>query len=133
MMENKKVIRHLDAPRTFGEWLHRYRFTIARRFVQFCILLAFIGTFRFGWKVLGHPYPYLPLIYQSQSSSLILRKLFIFHGTLCPLYLPARHQTSLIHHILCIFPRSFLSGFCDQFRKRCKCISHLLPFCQKFI
>ena len=47
MMENKKVIRHLDAPRTFGEWLHRYRFTIARRFVQFCILLAFIGTFRF--------------------------------------------------------------------------------------
>mgnify|MGYP000012727704 CR=1 FL=1 len=43
MMENKKVIRHLDAPRTFGEWLHRYRFTIARRFVQFCILLAFIG------------------------------------------------------------------------------------------
>lgn len=54
-MENKKVIRHLDAPRTFGEWLHRYRFTIARRFVQFCILLAFIGTFRFGWKVLGHP------------------------------------------------------------------------------
>ncbi|MFR5428035.1 MAG: hypothetical protein ACLTHV_02995 [Parasutterella excrementihominis] len=46
MMENKKVIRHLDAPRTFGEWLHRYRFTIARRFVQFCILLAFIGTFR---------------------------------------------------------------------------------------
>lgn len=55
MMENKKVIRHLDAPRTFGEWLHRYRFTIARRFVQFCILLAFIGTFRFGWKVLGHP------------------------------------------------------------------------------
>ena len=40
MMENKKVIRHLDAPRTFGEWLHRYRFTIARRFVQFCILLA---------------------------------------------------------------------------------------------
>ena len=55
MMENKKVIRHLDAPRTFGEWLHRYRFTIARRFVQFCSLLAFIGTFRFGWKVLGHP------------------------------------------------------------------------------
>ena len=43
MMENKKVIRHLDAPRTFGEWLHRYRFTIARRFVQFCLSLIHIS------------------------------------------------------------------------------------------
>ena len=71
MMENKKVIRHLDAPRTFGEWLHRYRFTIARRFVQFCILLAFIGTFRFGWKVLGHPFLHLesltPFLWQIRS------------------------------------------------------------------
>ena len=54
-LKNGAPIIALNDSRTFGEWLHRYRFTIARRFVQFCILLAFIGTFRFGWKVLGHP------------------------------------------------------------------------------
>lgn len=52
-MEKKKLIRHLPKPRTFGEWLFRYRYTIARRFVQLSLLAAFIGTFRWGWQIAG--------------------------------------------------------------------------------
>ena len=52
---DKPSINIVDPDAFLGKIGDHYRFTIARRFVQFCILLAFIGTFRFGWKVLGHP------------------------------------------------------------------------------
>ncbi len=51
MTEKQKKIRHLSQPKTAAEWIYRLRFTIARRFVQFCLLAFFIGSARFGFKV----------------------------------------------------------------------------------
>lgn len=51
MTEKQKKIRHLSQPKTATEWIYRLRFTIARRFVQFCLLAFFIGSARFGFKV----------------------------------------------------------------------------------
>ena len=35
-------VRHLPRPTTLGGWLHRERFTLARRAVQFTVLLGFM-------------------------------------------------------------------------------------------
>jgi ferredoxin len=43
-------VRHLPRPTTLGGWLHRERFTLARRAVQFTVLLLFYGTLHAGWK-----------------------------------------------------------------------------------
>lgn len=55
MSKEKKVIRHLLPPKDFGEWLYRLRYTWARRIVQFALIAAFIGTFRWGWALFGKP------------------------------------------------------------------------------
>ena len=55
-MNKEKVIRHLSRPKTLAEWVYRLRFTIARRFVQFCVLGAFIGTFRYGFSLLDRKF-----------------------------------------------------------------------------
>ncbi len=62
-----KHIRHLEKPVTFGQWLHRYRFTIARRCCQLLLLILFIGTFRLGWSIMDKP-----LLSGDLSSSRIL-------------------------------------------------------------
>ncbi len=62
-----KPIRHLGKPATFGQWLYRYRFTIARRSCQFLLLILFIGTFRLGWSIMDKP-----LLSGDLSSSRIL-------------------------------------------------------------
>lgn len=48
-------VRHLPRPTTLGGWLHRERFTLARRAVQFTVLLLFYGTLHAGWKIGGQP------------------------------------------------------------------------------
>jgi ferredoxin-type protein NapH len=52
---NRGPVRHAAAPRTWRARLLRSRFTLARRTVQVLVLLAFIGTVRWGWKVAGQP------------------------------------------------------------------------------
>lgn len=47
----EKQIRHLPRPASLAEWLFRLRFTLARRAVQLLVLVLFIGTFRFAWKI----------------------------------------------------------------------------------
>jgi ferredoxin-type protein NapH len=42
-------------PVTLGGKLHAWRFLIARRLVQACVLLLFFGTAHWGWKLLGQP------------------------------------------------------------------------------
>ncbi len=51
----KREIRHLPPPANLKEWLYRVRFTLARRTVQFLLIVLFIGTFRFGWNFFGKP------------------------------------------------------------------------------
>ncbi|MCD8340319.1 MAG: quinol dehydrogenase ferredoxin subunit NapH [Burkholderiales bacterium] len=55
MKDKDRPIRHLPPPKTFGQWLYRYRYTWYRRICQFALLAAFIGTFRWGWEAFGHP------------------------------------------------------------------------------
>jgi ferredoxin-type protein NapH len=50
-----RAVRHLAPPRTLRERLARMRFTLARRTVQFAVLVAFLGTAHFGWTVFGAP------------------------------------------------------------------------------
>lgn len=49
------AVRHLPRPRTLAGWLHRERFTLARRALQFTVLLLFYGTLHAGWKLAGRP------------------------------------------------------------------------------
>ena len=55
MNKDRKIIRHLSKPASFGEWFYRMRFTVARRFIQLSILILFFGTLHFGWSFLGRP------------------------------------------------------------------------------
>jgi ferredoxin-type protein NapH len=48
-------VRHAGPPRTWRERLVRERFLIARRAVQVLVLVAFVGTVRWGWTVAGQP------------------------------------------------------------------------------
>lgn len=50
-----RAVRHLAPPRAPGAWLHRHRFTLARRTVQAAVLLAFFATAHWGAAVLGQP------------------------------------------------------------------------------
>jgi ferredoxin-type protein NapH len=52
---NGRPVRHFETPRTLGGRLRVLRFTIARRAVQFGVLLAFFGTLHWGWSVFGRP------------------------------------------------------------------------------
>jgi len=48
-------VRHFAAPATFAGKLHVQRFAIARRIVQFGVLLMFFGTLHWGWTLFGRP------------------------------------------------------------------------------
>lgn len=50
-----RVTRHFEPPRTLRGWLSVQRFTLARRAVQFGVLLAFYGTMHWGWTAFGRP------------------------------------------------------------------------------
>ena len=49
------TVRHFELPTSVSGRLRVWRFTIARRVLQFTVLLAFFGTLRWGWTVLGQP------------------------------------------------------------------------------
>jgi ferredoxin-type protein NapH len=48
-------VRHFEMPRTLAGKLRFLRFTLARRIVQFGILVAFFGTAHWGWTLAGQP------------------------------------------------------------------------------
>ena len=48
-------VRHFERPSSLGGRLRVLRFSIARRLVQFGVLLAFFGTLHWGWRLLGQP------------------------------------------------------------------------------
>ena len=50
-----KPVRHFVPPTTLGGRLRVLRFTLARRAVQFGVLLMFYGTLHWGWKIAGAP------------------------------------------------------------------------------
>lgn len=50
-----RPVRHRPPPTTLGARLHAWRFTIARRAVQVAVLVLFVGTARWGWKLFGQP------------------------------------------------------------------------------
>jgi ferredoxin-type protein NapH len=50
-----RPVRHFVMPASLAGRLRVWRFTIARRLVQFGVLLAFFGTLHWGWTVLGAP------------------------------------------------------------------------------
>lgn len=50
-----RPVRHFIAPTTFGGRLRVLRFSLARRAVQFGVLLMFFGTLHWGWTVFGQP------------------------------------------------------------------------------
>lgn len=52
---SSRTVRHFEMPVTLGGRLRYWRFTIARRLMQFVVLLAFFGTAHWGWTVLGRP------------------------------------------------------------------------------
>jgi ferredoxin-type protein NapH len=54
-MPGGRPVRHFEMPASFAGKLRVWRFTIARRAVQFGVLLAFFGTLHWGWTVLGAP------------------------------------------------------------------------------
>ncbi len=51
----RRPVRHLPPPVGAKQGLHRMRFGVARRMVQFSVLLLFYGTLHAGWTVLGAP------------------------------------------------------------------------------
>ena len=55
MTNPTKTIRHLEAPKTVREWLHRHRYSLCRHLTQVLVLLLFIGTARWGWSVADQP------------------------------------------------------------------------------
>jgi len=50
-----RPVRHFEMPTSLAGRLRVRRFAIARRAVQFGVLLAFFGTLHWGWTVLGAP------------------------------------------------------------------------------
>jgi ferredoxin-type protein NapH len=50
-----RPVRHFEMPASVGGRLRVLRFTIARRLVQFGVLLLFAGTLHWGWQALGAP------------------------------------------------------------------------------
>ena len=50
-----RPVRHFVPPTTLGGKLRVLRFELARRAVQFSVLLMFYGTLHWGWKVAGAP------------------------------------------------------------------------------
>jgi ferredoxin-type protein NapH len=50
-----RPIRHFQPPTTLAGRLHALRFAIARRVLQVAVLVMFVGTARWGWKVVGRP------------------------------------------------------------------------------
>jgi len=63
----KPEIRHLPPAKTWCERLHRNRFGFMRHLVQVLVLLAFVGTARWGWTFAGEK-----LLSGDLSSSLVL-------------------------------------------------------------
>ncbi len=54
-MTASRPVRHFEPPRTLRAWLFVHRYAIARRTLQFGVLLLFYGTLHWGWKVAGRP------------------------------------------------------------------------------
>jgi len=50
-----RPVRHFEMPASLAGKLRVRRFTIARRAVQFGVLLAFFGTLHWGWTALAQP------------------------------------------------------------------------------
>lgn len=50
-----RPVRHIELPASLTGKLRVWRFTIARRVVQFGVLLALFGTLHWGWTVFGRP------------------------------------------------------------------------------
>ena len=63
----KPEVHHLPPAKTWRERLHRNRFGLARHLVQVLVLLAFVGTARWGWTIAGEK-----LLSGDLSSSLVL-------------------------------------------------------------
>ncbi len=51
-----RTVRHFTMPSSLAGKVHAWRFHIARRIVQFAVILAFFGTAHWGWKLLGQPF-----------------------------------------------------------------------------
>jgi ferredoxin-type protein NapH len=51
----RRPVRHFEMPVSLAGKLRVWRFTIARRIVQFGVLLAFFGTVHWGWSLFGRP------------------------------------------------------------------------------
>jgi ferredoxin-type protein NapH len=51
----RRPARHLPPPSGWRQRVHRARFTLARRLVQFSVLALFIGTLHAGWTLAGAP------------------------------------------------------------------------------
>ena len=51
----RRPVRHLPSPEGALQRLHRARFGLARRVMQFGVLLLFYGTLHAGWTLLGAP------------------------------------------------------------------------------
>jgi ferredoxin-type protein NapH len=54
-VEVRRPVRHHEPPTTLGGQLRLLRFTLARRVVQFTVLLLFFGTLHWGWTIAGQP------------------------------------------------------------------------------
>lgn len=52
---SSRPVRHYTPPASLGGKLWALRYTLARRFVQFAVLVLFFGTAHFGWTLLGKP------------------------------------------------------------------------------
>ena len=50
-----RPVRHFEMPASLAGRLRVWRCTIARRVLQFGVLLAFFGTLHWGWTVFGQP------------------------------------------------------------------------------
>lgn len=55
MSDATRPVRHFVPPATLAGRLWHMRYTIARRTLQFGLLLAFFGTAHWGWTVAGQP------------------------------------------------------------------------------
>ncbi len=53
--QSSRPVRHFEMPASLAGKLRVWRFTFARRLVQFGVLLAFFGTLHWGWTVFGQP------------------------------------------------------------------------------
>lgn len=53
--DTRRAVRHLPPPAGLRQRLHRARFGLARRLVQFGVLAVFYGSLHAGWSLLGAP------------------------------------------------------------------------------